>query len=274
MHTAFNFPYLKGPWEAGPLRQVIDDTLSSFEPIGVPSTWVLTSHDEIRPVTRYGRADDELVLHHRRRRARSSDLALGTRRARAAAMLMLALPGGAYVYQGEELGLPNVDDLPDEVLQDPMFLRSGGELRGRDGCRVPLPWSGQAPPFGFSPDGVTPWLPQPESWRDLTVEAQDGDPASMLTLYRAALRLRRETPGLYAAGLAWRESAAGRARLRPRRRPAVRRQPLGGARRGAGRPGAAGEQPARGRPAASGRDRLAPPLTAQPVRLAGGCRRC
>ncbi|TPG17389.1 glycoside hydrolase family 13 protein [Pedococcus bigeumensis] len=208
MHTAFNFPYLKGPWEAGPLREVIDDTLSSFAPIGVPSTWVLTSHDEIRPVTRYGRTTTS--SHFISDGAGEvSDLALGTRRARAAAMLMLALPGGAYVYQGEELGLPNVDDLPDEVLQDPMFLRSAGEMRGRDGCRVPLPWSGQAPPFGFSPDGVTPWLPQPASWRDLTVEAQEGDPSSMLALYREALRLRRATEGLYAAGLAWRDSPEG-----------------------------------------------------------------
>jgi alpha-glucosidase len=206
MHTAFNFPYLKGPWEAAPLRQVIDDTLSSFAPIGVPSTWVLTSHDEIRPVTRYGRTTTSSYFISDGA-GEVADLALGTRRARAAAMLMLALPGGAYVYQGEELGLPNVDDLPDEVLQDPMFLRSGGELRGRDGCRVPLPWSGQEPPFGFSPEGVTPWLPQPDSWRDLTVEAQDGDPSSMLTLYREALLLRRETPGLHAAGLAWRDSA-------------------------------------------------------------------
>ena len=207
MHTAFNFPYLKGPWEAGPLRQVIDDTLSSFAPIGVPSTWVLTSHDEIRPVTRYGRATTSSYFISDGA-GEVADLALGTRRARAAAMLMLALPGGAYVYQGEELGLPNVDDLPDEVLQDPMFLRSGGELRGRDGCRVPLPWSGQEPPFGFSPEGVTPWLPQPVAWRDLTVEAQDGDPSSMLTLYREVLRLRRETPGLHAAGLTWRDSAS------------------------------------------------------------------
>ena len=208
MHTAFNFPYLKGPWEAGPLRAVIDDTLSSFAPIGVPSTWVLTSHDETRPVTRYGRTTTSSYFISDGA-GEVSDLALGTRRARAAAMLMLALPGGAYVYQGEELGLPNVDDLPDEVLQDPMFLRSGGEMRGRDGCRVPLPWSGQEPPFGFSPDGVTPWLPQPASWRDLTVEAQDGDPTSMLALYRDALRLRRETEGLYAAGLAWRDSPEG-----------------------------------------------------------------
>ena len=206
MHTAFNFPYLKGPWEAGPLRQVIDDTLSSFAPLGVPSTWVLTSHDEIRPVTRYGRPTTSSYFISDGE-GEVSDLALGTRRARAAAMLMLALPGGAYIYQGEELGLPNVDDLPDEVLQDPMFLRSGGEMRGRDGCRVPLPWSGQEPPFGFSPDGVTPWLPQPQSWRELTVEAQDGDPTSMLALYRQALRLRRDTGGLDGEELAWRESA-------------------------------------------------------------------
>ncbi|MEO6411757.1 MAG: glycoside hydrolase family 13 protein [Pedococcus sp.] len=206
MHTAFNFPYLKGPWEARPLREVIDDTLSSFAPLDVPSTWVLTSHDEIRPVTRYGRPTTSSYFIADGA-GEVSDLALGTRRARAAAMLMLALPGGAYVYQGEELGLPNVDDLPDEVLQDPMFLRSGGEMRGRDGCRVPLPWSGQTPPFGFSPDDVTSWLPQPEAWRDLSVEAQDGDPASMLTLYRDALRLRRETDGLYAAGLAWRDDS-------------------------------------------------------------------
>jgi alpha-glucosidase len=124
-------------------------------------------------------------------------------------MLMLALPGGSYIYQGEELGLPNVDDLPDEVLQDPMFLRSGGEMRGRDGCRVPLPWSGTEPPFGFSPAGVEPWLPQPASWASLTVESEDRDPTSMLALYREVLRIRRSTPGLSTAGLAWRESADG-----------------------------------------------------------------
>ena len=206
MHTAFNFPYLKGPWDASALRQVIDATLSSFEPLGVPSTWVLTSHDEIRPVTRYGRPTTSSFFISDGA-GEVSDLALGTRRARAAAMLMLALPGGAYVYQGEELGLPNVDDLPDELLQDPMFLRSGGVMRGRDGCRVPLPWSGSTPPFGFSPEGVQPWLPQPESWRDLTVEAETGDPESMLTLYRAALRLRRTTEGLPTSRLAWNESA-------------------------------------------------------------------
>ena len=208
MHTAFNFPYLKGPWEAGALREVIDATLESFTPRGIPSTWVLTSHDEIRPVTRYGRATTSSYFITDGE-GEVPDLALGTRRARAAALLMLALPGGAYIYQGEELGLPNVDDLPDEVLQDPMFLRSGGQMRGRDGCRVPLPWSGQEPPFGFSHQGVRPWLPQPADWRELTVEAETADPGSMLQLHRAALRLRRELPGLHETGLAWRESPAG-----------------------------------------------------------------
>ena len=208
MHTAFNFPYMKSAWEPGALREVIDATLEACAPLGTASTWVLTSHDEIRPVTRYGRPTTSSAFITDGE-GEVSDLELGTRRARAAALLMLALPGGAYIYQGEELGLPNVDDLPDEVLQDPMFARSGGVMRGRDGCRVPMPWSGTQAPFGFSPDGVEPWLPQPEDWGDLTVEAEDGDPGSMLTLYRQALRLRREAPGLYDAGLQWREAPEG-----------------------------------------------------------------
>jgi alpha-glucosidase len=121
-----------------------------------------------------------------------SDLDLGTRRARAAALLAMALPGGVYVYQGEELGLPEVEDIPDGLLQDPIWARSGNTDRGRDGCRVPLPWSGDAPPFGY---GCEPWLPQPADWGALTVEAQQADASSMLTLYRTALRIRREKLG-------------------------------------------------------------------------------
>ncbi|HEY0240943.1 MAG TPA: glycoside hydrolase family 13 protein, partial [Friedmanniella sp.] len=160
MHTAFNFPFLKTAWEPDSLRAVIDATLAQFGPIGVPSTWVTASHDETRLVTRYGRRTTSSA-HVSDGQGEVPDLALGTRRARASALLTLGLPGGAYVYQGEELGLPNVDDLPDEVLADPMFFRTAGEVRGRDGCRVPLPWSGTAAPYGFSPDGVHPWLPQP-----------------------------------------------------------------------------------------------------------------
>jgi alpha-glucosidase len=145
---------------------------------------VLSNHDVIRHVTRYGGGE------------------AGTRRARAAVLLMLALPGGAYVYQGEELGLPEVLDLPDEARQDPSFHRTAGRELGRDGCRVPLPWSGTAPSFGFGP-GTASWLPQPARWAELTAERQDRDPGSMLNLYRSALRRRRESPALGDGPLSW-----------------------------------------------------------------------
>jgi glycosidase len=133
-----------------------------------------------------------------------ADLELGLRRARAAVLLMLALPGSVYLYQGEELGLPEVEDLPEDRLTDPTWRRSGNTVRGRDGCRVPLPWSGSAPPFGFSTDdAATPWLPQPAGWRERTVAVLDRDPDSILTLYRTALRLRRDLPALGDGQLTW-----------------------------------------------------------------------
>ncbi|MGC9665339.1 glycoside hydrolase family 13 protein [Planosporangium sp. 12N6] len=206
LHTAFNFDFLGCAWEAGALRRCIDATLATHAPVGAPATWVLANHDVTRTVTRYGRTDTTFDHAGRRLRHGSpSDLALGTRRARAAALLSLALPGSVYLYQGEELGLWEVEDLPDALRQDPIFSRTGGADPGRDGCRVPLPWSGQQPPFGFSPHGATgrPWLPQPDAWRDLTVQAQDGAPGSMLELYRAALRLRRQLSGPGAGALRW-----------------------------------------------------------------------
>jgi alpha-glucosidase len=191
LHTAFNFDFLSCPWEAPALRKVIDATLATHVPIGAPPTWVLSNHDVTRPVTRYGRPDTSFA-HDDRKHGMPSDRPLGIRRARAAALLAMALPGGVYVYQGEELGLPEVEDLPDGVLQDPIWARSGNTDRGRDGCRVPLPWSGDAPPYGY---GGEPWLPQPADWRPLTVEAQDPDESSMLNLYRTALRIRHEQLG-------------------------------------------------------------------------------
>ena len=130
------------------------------------------------------------------------------RRARAAALLAAALPGSLYIYQGDELGLDEVT-VPLDEIRDPMHARSGGTDPGRDGCRVPLPWSGAEPPFGFSPDGAAgrPWLSQPVDWADLTVEAQTADPGSMLELYRAALRIRRAEPDLGDGALAWRAAA-------------------------------------------------------------------
>jgi alpha-glucosidase len=136
-----------------------------------------------------------------------TDLELGLRRARAAALLELALPGGAYIYQGDELGLPEVEDLPEDVLDDPTWERSGHTVRGRDGCRVPIPWSGSEPPFGFGPGSGQPWLPQPADWADLTAEVQADDPGSHLNLYKAALKIRREHPALGEGRLLWDQDA-------------------------------------------------------------------
>ena len=191
MHTAFNFDLMAQPWDARALRRSITATLTHHEQVGAPATWVLSNHDVTRPVTRYGRADTSFDPAGRRAGV-PTDLDLGTRRARAAALLVAALPGSLYVHQGDELGLPEVEDLTPEQRRDPIHAQTGGRDPGRDGCRVPLPWSGDVPPFGFSADGVATWLPQPRAWADLTVERQERDETSVLRLHRRALALRRE----------------------------------------------------------------------------------
>ncbi|MFD1828418.1 MULTISPECIES: glycoside hydrolase family 13 protein [Streptomyces] len=173
LHQAFNFHYLGTGWDAEALRRVVDESLDSMRPVGAPTTWVLSNHDVVRHRTRLGG---------------------GLARARAASLLMLALPGSAYVYQGEELGLPEVTDLPDEVRQDPSFFKDNGQEGLRDGCRVPIPWTSTGPSYGFGSGGS--WLPQPEEWGELSVEEQTGDPTSTLELYRSALAVRREHPAL------------------------------------------------------------------------------
>ncbi len=212
LHTVFNFPYLSCPWDAAQLREVIDSTLALNAAAGAPATWVLSNHDVDRIVSRLGRPDTAFSLQHRRYfHGLPVDRALGTRRARAAALLTLALPGSVYVYQGEELGLWEVQDIPFELRQDPIWHRSKGADPGRDGCRVPLPWAGDEPPFGFSPPGTAalPWLPQPKEWRDLTVEAETGDEGSMLELYRLALRIRHAEPALGDGSMTWLDAADG-----------------------------------------------------------------
>jgi alpha-glucosidase len=206
LHAAFNFDFLCCPWDAPRLRAVIDETVRAHAPVGAPASWVLSNHDVTRPVTRYGHADTGFSFATRRH-GLPLDLDLGTRRARAAALLCLALPGAAYLYQGEELGLWEVEDLPPHLIQDPMFHRSGGTDPGRDGCRVPLPWSGVEPPFAFTT--ATPWLPQPPAWKNLTIEAQTGDPDSMLELYRSALRIRTAHPALGDGTLRWLDTPDG-----------------------------------------------------------------
>ncbi|GHH84639.1 glycoside hydrolase family 13 protein [Streptomyces capitiformicae] len=189
LHQAFNFQYLSTEWDAAELRVVIDRTLDAMRPVNAPATWVLSNHDVTRHATRFA---NEPGLGTQIRLA--GDRELGLRRARAASLLMLALPGSAYVYQGEELGLPDVVDLPDEVRQDPAFFRGAGQDGFRDGCRVPIPWTRSGSSYGFGEGGS--WLPQPPEWADLSVEAQTGEPDSTLELYRTALAVRREQPNL------------------------------------------------------------------------------
>ncbi|UKL05456.1 MULTISPECIES: glycoside hydrolase family 13 protein [unclassified Streptomyces] len=202
MHQAFNFQYLSTYWDAEALREVIDASLAAMRPVGAPTTWVLSNHDVTRHATRFANPPGGTQLRT------PGDRALGLRRARAATLLMLALPGSAYVYQGEELGLPDVTDLPDEVRQDPSYFRAAGQDGFRDGCRVPIPWTVEGPSAGFGPGGS--WLPQPAGWGGLSVEAQTGDPTSTLELYRAALAVRREHPGLGAGQeITWLEAPEG-----------------------------------------------------------------
>ncbi|MGW1675030.1 glycoside hydrolase family 13 protein [Streptomyces sp. NPDC002324] len=223
LHTAFNFDYLMTPWRPQRLRHVIDLSLSALGQVAAPATWVLSNHDVARHVSRYARPQPDGPLRSLSDLTGPADLDLGTKRARAAALLTLALPGSAYLYQGEELGLWEVEDLPEDLLQDPTWHRSGHTDRGRDGCRVPLPWHGETPPFGFGPEGgpARTWLPQPEAWKALTVAAEEGDPSSMLELYRAALRIRRAEPALGEGTLAW-QSAPGGQLLDFRRDPGFR----------------------------------------------------
>jgi len=204
IHTAFNFDFMAQPWDARAFRRAIQATLDSHLPVGAPPTWVLSNHDVTRPVTRYGRDDASFSLSDKRFGI-PTDLARGLRRSRAAALLSAALPGVLYIYQGDELGLPEVEDLPAGARTDPMHIRSGGADPGRDGCRVPLPWSADGPTLGFSrPPTTAAWLPQPPDWAALSVEAQSADPQSMLSLYRTVLRLRRSEPGLRGDQFGWR----------------------------------------------------------------------
>jgi alpha-glucosidase len=203
LHTAFNFDYLACPWEPDRIRASINGAIATHAPVDAPATWVISNHDVTRPVTRYGR-DDTAFAFETKREGTPTDLVRGTERARAAALLSMALPGSMYVYQGEELGLPEVEDIPHDRRQDPMWHRSGGVDPGRDGCRVPIPWSGERPPYGFSPEGSEPlWLDQPANWARLTAEAESADPGSMLSLYRNGLRMRREEPWGGSTELTW-----------------------------------------------------------------------
>jgi alpha-glucosidase len=193
LHQTFNFPFLMTPWIAAELRAEITESLAAVAEYDAPQTWVLSNHDVVRHASRLGYppvpgrlrmpgigADDP-----------QPDADVGLRRARAASTVMLALPGSAYVYQGEELGLPEATQLPDDARQDPTWERSAHTQRGRDGARVPMPWDGDAPSYGFGPTDAS-WLPQPEVYGELAADRQTGDEGSTLELYRTLLSTRRE----------------------------------------------------------------------------------
>ncbi|MBX7453431.1 glycoside hydrolase family 13 protein [Mycolicibacterium sp. 3033] len=195
LHTAFQFDFLRAPWRAEVLRNVVDDAISAAATVGAPPTWVLSNHDVTRTVTRFSRSQPGHLIETDWERGRwadeDPDHAIGRRRARAAALVQLALPGTAYIYQGEELALEEIEDLPDEVRQDPTWVQSGFTDVGRDGCRIPLPWKATDVPYGFAADpAAVTWLPQPGHWAEHSVETQDGDADSTLNLYRRALGLR------------------------------------------------------------------------------------
>ena len=199
LQTAFNFRYLMAPWSAGRLREVVDDSLAATARVGAPTTWVLECHDQPRIRTRFALEAAGLDVNNR---ASRGDDARGARRGRAATLFMLGLPGSAYLYQGQELGLREVVELEVSARRDPAFARTGGEDGLRDGCRVPSPWTTAGPSCGFSPTGRT-WLPMPPDWAGSSVERQAGDPASTLVMVREALRHRRAETALGSGSLAW-----------------------------------------------------------------------
>jgi alpha-glucosidase len=191
-HQTFNFGYLETPWDRDALEKVVIESLREFGKVGAPSTWVLSNHDTIRHTSKYGVPN--LPLHGMGIGPNSEqpDEAIGLRKARAASAFMLGLPGGAYIYQGEELGLPEHTMLEGKYRQDPTWFRTNGERVGRDGCRVPLPWEANGgPSFGFNTTGKS-WLPAPESFKRYARDAQEGVPGSTLELYKRLIKERKE----------------------------------------------------------------------------------
>ncbi|WP_426592478.1 glycoside hydrolase family 13 protein [Cellulomonas sp. McL0617] len=203
MQQAFNFAFLATHWDARALRTVIEASYRAADVVGAPTTWVLSNHDVVRHASRLGLLAPGSRPNGIGHGDEQPDEALGLQRARSATLLMLGLPGSAYLYQGEELGLPDHTALDDDLRQDPAFFRTGGAERGRDGCRVPLPWASSEPGFGFSPTGVT-WLPQPAAWAAYALDGQRGVTGSTYETYRSALALRRAL-ALGSGGLEWLE---------------------------------------------------------------------
>jgi alpha-glucosidase len=208
--NSFNFEFLGSKWDVAEIKNNINKSIEAIGAVGAPSSWVFNNHDVVRSVDRFdlGLGLSGGTTLERQGDASKFNLKRGQKRARAGALLMLALPGGAYIYQGEELTLPEAREIPEDRLSDPRWKMSDYKDRGRDGCRVPLPWrENTAGAFGFSDNQkLTPndsWLPQSKNWGDFSVEAQDADPNSSLNLYRKALAIRKSLPGLGDGPMSW-----------------------------------------------------------------------
>jgi len=209
--NSFNFDFLTSLWEINDLKKNIDLSLQAIQSVGAPASWVFNNHDVVRSVDRFAlglRPGAGETTFDRHGDASKLDLSIGIRRARAGALLMLALPGGAYIYQGEELSLPEVREIPEDRLEDPRWQMSNHTDKGRDGCRVPIPWDqDEKGAFGFSSKSALTrnqsWLPQPEWWGEYSVSRQDADSDSTLNLYRKALELRKTEAGLGDGEMEW-----------------------------------------------------------------------
>jgi alpha-glucosidase len=202
-HQTFNFRFLNSNWDARTIFETVNESFSAFDSVGAPSTWVLNNHDVVRHASRFGgltiKATDSDGIGPSDPQPNRE---LGLKRARGATLFMLGLPGSAYLYQGEELGLPEHTTLAPEFRQDPTFARTGGKRVGRDGCRVPLPWeAGIGAANGFNSSGKS-WLPQPEMYSEYSRNLQEHDPNSTLSLYQAALDLRKQF-GLGEGSFSW-----------------------------------------------------------------------
>ncbi|WP_435526624.1 glycoside hydrolase family 13 protein [Microbacterium aurantiacum] len=208
MHQAFNFAYLETGWDAAALRAVVDRSIAAYSAVGAPSTWVLSNHDVVRHASRLALSAENPQGHGIGPDSPGQPIPeVGLARARAATTVMLALPGSAYLYQGEELGLPEVIDIPGDARQDPTWFRTNGERYGRDGCRVPIPWTSDGAAYGFSPSGES-WLPQPAEWATLARDVQTTDAESTLSLYRTLIA-QRGAYGLGANDLEWVDGLGG-----------------------------------------------------------------
>jgi alpha-glucosidase len=191
-HQTFNFRFLDAGWDSEKLFEAINESFEAFDSVGAPSTWVLNNHDVIRHASRFGgdygraTASDGIGANQAQ-----PDADLGLKIAKGATLFMLGLPGASYLYQGEELGLPEHTTLEDGYRQDPTFARTNGQRVGRDGCRIPLPWEPSGDSGGFSETGKS-WLPQPESYKDLARSIQEQDSESTLSFFKTALRLRKQ----------------------------------------------------------------------------------